>query len=205
MLDQLFDITESLNYEEYGSMQIIGMDLSQDAINVFLDVWPGEESHQSSKQTWQVVCSDPREHRLSLGTCSNLSLNQEHVLLWPYTAPKTSTSFHGLAKDPLAVVGALYQRHVELVKSWFPFQRFFNMNPVELISAGYGMLAEGPLPLLEGYTQVLNEFGLNAGMAEPRPVAHWNGERWVPETNNLSVLLLDDSYVVSPSFEANRL
>lgn len=59
-------------------------------------------------------------------------------------------SFYGEAKDPFAVVGALYKRHLELAGSWIPFGRFMNWNTFEMIRGRYGMLADGPMPLVEG-------------------------------------------------------
>ena len=67
---------------------------------------------------------------------------------------------YGEAKDHLAVVGALLNQHVQLVDNWIPFERFLNGNPVEMVGGKYGMLARGPLALIESYAKILESFSI---------------------------------------------
>lgn len=78
--------------------------------------------------------------------------------------------------EPLAVVDALYQRHLALVGDWIPFGRFMNGNSLEMIRGRYGMLADGPTPLVDAYAQVLDSFKISNKVTEPRPAYYTNDE-----------------------------
>jgi hypothetical protein len=201
MLEDLVDITRSLEFEENGFIQLLEVWLEGDVLNLSLDLHSSEDD---SVQSWKVECVGPLEHSVSLGHCYSLELYFDHVLLWPYIHPKTSLSFHGEANDPLTVVGALQTRHVELVGNWIPFGRFMNGNPFEMIRGRYGMLIEGPLPLVKAYAEVLETFGISNGMTELKPPTYTNDE--AAGLEEIAVLTLNrESFVVAPKFNAHQV
>jgi hypothetical protein len=56
--------------------------------------------------------------------------------------------------------------------------------------------------LLHAYEAVLERHGMKPSLLVRHQPKRWDGGAWVPEEQGLSVLLLDDSYVVASSVEA---
>ena len=125
-------------------------------------------------------------------------------MLWPHTASRTSIYFHGTCENAAAVTGALYERHWELAGRWIPFYTFLNsrIRLTELIAGGGGMLADGPEPFILAYEEVMQRFGFSTSHLEPKAPRYWNGETWTVEISPLSVLLLEDFFVIAESFVA---
>ena len=205
MLEELLAITNLVDFENYGSLRLTGIEWSEDALilslNVVADEYP--EVHPN----WQVVCSNVREDSLSLGYSYELQLFNDHVLLWPHSMRTSATSFYGKSENPSAVAGALYERHWELAGKWIPFHRFLNsgVRLTELIAGGFGTLAEGPETLILAYEEVLQQHGFSTSHSDPRNPVYWAGEGWLPEKAVLSALVLDESYVVAEHFVARAV
>jgi hypothetical protein len=200
MLDDLIDITQSEEIGENGFIQLIEMWLDEAVIKLSIDLYSGDGNND---QSWEVECVGPLDHLVSLGQC-DVHLYFDHELLWPYVYPETSLSFHGKANDPFAVVGALYTRHVGLVGTWIPFERFINGKPLEMIRGRFGMLAKGPLPLVQAYAQVLESFGVSTGLTEPQPAPYTNDE--AAGLEEIAALLLNQgSFIIAPKFHARRV
>jgi hypothetical protein len=104
----------------------------------------------------------------------------------------------------LSVVGALYERHVDLVENWIPFHKYINseIRLNELIAGSFGMLADGPEPLILAYEEVMQHYSFSTSHLESRPPMYWNNETWIEENTSLSVIILDESYVIAEGFEA---
>jgi hypothetical protein len=119
----------------------------------------------------------------------------------------SATSFYGKSANPSAVVGGLYERHWELAGKWIPFHRFLNpgVRLTELIAGGFGMLAEGPEPLILAYEEVMQQHGFSTTHRDPRQPVYWGGEGWLAEKAVLSALVLDESYVVAEHFAAKAV
>lgn len=202
MLDDLINLTHSYQFEEAeGYVQLLEVWLEGDLLNLSMDLHTGDSE---DAQSWKVECVGALEHIVTLGYCYEFELYFDHVLLWPYIHPKTSLSFHGDALDPLAVVGALQTRHQELVGNWIPFGRFMNGSPFEMIRGRYGMLIEGPLPLVQAYAEVLENCGVSTGMTQPVPASYTNDESAGIE--EIAVLTLNrESFVIAPKFNAHQV
>ena len=168
MLDELIEIIHSTEFEERdASVDLASVRLEGDVLSLSFNLISfGEDEEQD--QAWEVECIGLLAHQLSLGSCQQFDVYDDHALLWPYIYPQSSVSFYGEAPDPHAVVGALYSRHMELVGQWVPFNRFLNGDPVAMVKGRYGMFAAGPMPLIEAYAAVLEEFGISATATEPK-------------------------------------
>jgi hypothetical protein len=173
VLENLLNTTGGIDFEDYGSLRLTTVESDGDS--------------------------------LSLGYHYGLEFFDDHVLLWPHLARRTSTSFYGKAENPLTVVGALYQRHKELVGEWLPFHRFLNSNIglSELISGRFGMLAEGPEPLVLAYEEVMRAHGFSASHLDPTKPVYGGGNERLGHNAPAFVLILDDSYVVAEQFVAS--
>lgn len=203
VLENLLDIAEGIDFEDYGSLRLTTVESYGDSLRLSLHI-TGDE-HPDRHPSWQVLCSLVKEQSLSLGDHYDLQFFDDHVLLWPHLSRRTSTSFYGKAENPLAVVGALYQRHKELVGEWLPFHRFLNSNIQlsELISGGFGMLAEGPEPLVLAYEDVMRAHGFAASHLDPAKPVYGGGTELLGPNAGAFVLVLDDSYVVAEHFAAS--
>jgi hypothetical protein len=202
MLDKLVSLTHSYEFEEYGALNLVGARTETDLLKLSFDLHIRTDKHEC--QSWEVDCVGLLEHHMFLGECDNFDLRHDHPLLWPYIYPKASVSFYGEAENPLVVFGALYQRHLELVRDWIPFGRFMNGNSLEMIRGRYGMLAEGPTPLVEAYAQVLERFQISSKVAEPKPAYYTNDE--LSGLREVGVLILSKTcYFVATAFDERRL
>ena len=171
MLENLLDITKEIDFADYGSLHLRSVEFDDDVLRLSFHITADE--YPNVRPTWQVLCSGVKEDSLSLGNHSDFQLFDDHVLLWPHLSLRTSTSFYGKVENPLAVVGALYQRHREIVGEWIPFHRFLNsdIGLTELIAGGFGMLAEGPEPLILAYEEVMRAQGFSTSHLDPtKPV-----------------------------------
>ena len=202
MLNDLITLTHSLEFEEYGTLDLTRAGVEGNVLTLSLNLNTGGDS--DAYQSWEVECVDFLEQELSLGQCEGFDLQFHHILLWSYIYPRASVSFYGETDDHLAVVGALYERHLELVGDWIPFGRFMNGNIIEMIRGRYGMLADGPMPLVESYSQVLERFNMGAKIAEPKPAYYTNDE--FSGLLEVAVLILKKGcHVVAPKFTERRL
>ncbi len=205
MLDELLAVTNLVDFEDYGSLCLTRVEWSEDAVTLSLNV--SADEYPDFHPRWRVVCSGVREDCLSLGYAYDLRLSGDHAVLWPHAARRTSTSFYGKCENPSAVAGALYERHRELAGGWIPFHRFLNpgVRLTELIAGGFGMLAEGPETLVLAYEEVMQQHSFLTSHHDPRKPVYWGGEGWVEEKATLSVLVLDESYVVAEKFAARAV
>jgi hypothetical protein len=204
-MDDLLKIITSVDYEDYGSLQLIEVERRDGNLSFVLDVTADEEPELP--RNIRITCHSSRESNVSPSQYYDLSVAEDHVLLWHYTRPHTLTSFYGKVEDPLSVVGALYERHFELVEEWIPFHKYLNSGlPLsELIRGSFGMLADGPDQLVLAYEAVMQRFGFSTSHHESRSAMHWDGERWVQDRSPLSILFLDESYVIAEAFAASAI
>jgi hypothetical protein len=91
------------------------------------------------------------------------------------------------------VVAALYERPIDLVEDWIPFQKYINsrLRLSDLIRGSFGLLADGPEPLVLSYEEVMQSFGFSTSHHESRRPVYWNGKKWIEEKAALSVMILD--------------
>lgn len=163
---------------------------------------------------WSVSARGVREHRIALGWNFDLSLREDHPLLWPHAGPRASMYFTGRPSSPAEAAGRLWLRHHLETEGWLPFERFLNaeLPLAELLDGGAGLLAAGPVRLLRAYGAELDGLGVAwsiAGEGPPRvwdqtPSARLNETRPLPEGKAFRVLTLGDSYVVAAEFTAAR-
>lgn len=204
MLDELIEIITSEEFEESGgSVDLATVRVEGDLLSLSFNLIGGG-SDEEQDQSWEVECIGLLEHQLSLGTCDQFMVYDDHALLWPYIYPQSSVSFYGDAADPQAVVGALYSRHVELVGHWIPFNRFLNGDPVARVKGRFGMLAAGPMPLIEAYAAVLEQFGIDAAPTEPKR-AWFANDVFTGSAEVAALILNDNSYVICQKLKATKL
>ena len=123
--------------------------------------------------------------------------------------PSTSLSFYGTITAPIAVVGALFEKHQSVTDGWLPFEDFVgtdgstSLSPLsQRIAHRLGILARGPVSLLESYREVLVDHSVSASLVLPyhHPRRWIAGIGWIADTSNLSVCVLGETYIVAEAF-----
>jgi len=201
-MDELLEIIHSSEFRESGGVvDLASARMEGDVLILSVNVISDAVDEQD--QSWEIECAGVLDHNLTLGNCQEFSLHDDHPLLWQYIHSECSVSFHGDSSNAEAIVGEIYNRHLELVGHLIPFKTFLNGNPVDIVRGGYGMFATGPAPLMEGYAGVFERAGIKAGVSEPRQISFTSDP--FTESSAIEVLLLGErSYVVAQKFNANR-
>jgi hypothetical protein len=205
MLKELDALFSTLEFEEGGAVLLDSVRWRGRALEVMLDVRTGDD--HEPRQAWLVRCADARATRLSPGWKEVVEFFGTHPLLLPYTDRHVQLAFRGRPEEPRAVVGALWEAHLAATDGWFPFDAFFNGNlPLaELIAAGGGILAEGPRSVLEAYSAALREYGVVPSFFAERNPVRWLDGAWIPEPEDLAVLLIGESYAIGAGFDIARV
>ena len=117
-LAELLAAVDTGEFEDDGWVHLTGVQWDGDDLRLALTVHTGE--HEVPDEHWEIACHSPRAHRLSLVGADTLSLSEEHVLLWPHTQLTLELYFRSPGTDIQSAIGALYERHTELVGHWSP-------------------------------------------------------------------------------------
>ena len=189
LLQRICDIPE-----DYGSIAVNAVERKGDDLHLILAVTSDEDLELPADIV--VQCYSYKEATVAPHYYDEIFVTGDHPLLWYYTEPDFILSFYGEAANPLAVIGELVERHTQLVEDWIPFRRYLNSgNLSELIAGRYGMLANGPQPLIVAYEEVMQRHGFSTSN-------HQSGKRF---DRGLSVLTFDSSFIIAERFEAIAL
>ena len=203
MLDALIALTETGEFEDSGGFRLHALEQHVEALALTLTARLGDDSPD---QRWRIDCAGVQRFELYEDWIDTVDTASEHPLLWDFTEPVVALHFYGPAGDPLAVVGALYERHRALAENWIPFQRYLNPFPggtSALLRSSSGEFASGPARLVSAYAEVLAEHRVGCSHLPPRPATIWKDQQWVAPPP-LRALLLDRSFVVAETFSASR-
>jgi hypothetical protein len=206
MFDAFIEKVQSIDFEDYGTFEIVSAEFAVDKIVLNCSVSIDDGADLSLNEKWQVECLGMVDHSLSLGFVDSIHFFDEHPLLIPYTETIRRLSFIGKAADPTAVVGSLYKAHHEIVGGWFPFKEYLNgFEITEMIEGGFGVLAEGPASLIAAYDEVLKRFGIRTTITDDREPTYWDDGLRLRSYNALSALVLDESYLIAERFNADHV
>jgi hypothetical protein len=200
----LYDIFETIEFEEDGSIYITGTDRYSDDLRVEFSINTGIDGQS---QLWEIQINGTRADLIKSDFAKRIELIDEHPLLWPYSQFQTSLYFGRPTSRPYELFVDIYQTHLELTKKWFSFDKFINGNIsiIDLCKSNTGLFASGPVKLLEEYKKVLETHEMNPTIIGGHNPKHWTNDKWVEETEKLRVLIIGDSYVVGETFEFNRV
>jgi hypothetical protein len=204
VLDSLREVMGTEDFENAGWLRLSAARWgANDDLTLTFGLNPGDGTPQ---QDWQVLCRKIRAHRLQQEDASDLDIHQDHVLLLPYRR-QARLFFNGPALNAVAVAGELWAAHREHTEDWFPPETFFNSDlPLsELLSAPSGLLAEGPMPLLSVYADVLSRHGIRLAQVVHGDARRFDGAAPEPEPDVLKVLTTGASFVVAARFDLYKL
>ena len=161
---------------------------------------------EANTRTLEILCEDVLEYAIKNEAASSLVLTSDHPLLWRFTHDSASAFFYGIPTNAHAATGALYEAHRQAVDDWFGLESQLNggMELSKLLSAGNSLLANGPLPLLAVYKNVLSQYGVEVEICNPYPP----GGRMSPPNvqnrlrNETKALLIGDSHITGIGWTA---
>ena len=103
------------------------------------------------------------------------------------------------------MIGDLVIAHEAVSQGWIPFREHLNRLAVEaLLRSGFGILAEGPVPLIEVYAAALSRHRLAPRTIAIRGPVRWRGNRWEDLAAPYRLLIAGSAYVVAARFRAPR-
>ena len=205
MLDGIFSFLESPDCPNDGFVRLDSVRFEAHDAILDLSVMDYDEAGQWAR--WQIRACQMRQ--CTIGKAGgDLVLHQgDHVVVRQHTDFRQELYFRGTPDSADGTIGRLWIAHREAVSDWIPFDDFLNscMSLQALLKVGFGLLADGPVFLIEAYSRVLSADGLSPRVLAPRPAKWWNGHVWSGNPSELVALSLGDSLVVAQSFEETRL
>jgi hypothetical protein len=195
MSEDLLARISLVDYEDYGSLRVEAVECRE--VNLYIDIDVSVDEDADLPKRIRITGKSYLESNLSPGHYATLETAQDHVLLWHYRQPHLLTTFQGGVADPFSVVGALFERHEDLVEDWIPFSKYLNtdLSLSALIGGSFGMVANGPEQLILAYEEVLRGYGLSVAN-------HRSSEKL---EDDLSVMIFDRSYVIAKRFWAEAI
>jgi hypothetical protein len=145
---------------------------------------------------YRVHCRGKLESRFVDPDFGSCSLQTKHPLLDYYLEARDTLSFHGTAQDPDRLLRSLEELSVRQSDGWRPLSTYFNpqINSLDLLKSGSGVLLEGPRSLLSKAKDLLASYGIEASILERKPVAP-----------SAQVLLLPPNFMIAEAFRAEML
>jgi hypothetical protein len=153
-------------------------------------------------QTWTVETVGYRKCQLFFGWADFLKISTDNPLLWEFTDTHGELYFSGKIKNPEKLFVDLYKTHKTLFGK---YQSLYLPFSEEALSSGNvpysnGQIAKGSRKLLEHYASCLKQNGLNYSIVGEWRSTVWDGFKNVPESQDLQVLFLGDTYVIAEKF-----
>ncbi len=162
-------------------------------------------SNYLASSAWVVETQGMRGFEFShLWGCDLPELVTEHPALLRFSEPESVLHFRGSSPSPLAILGALYQQHLSVVGDWL---RFSDGVSTSMFSTApwlkeHGIVATGPVSVLESYKSVLESYGLLCSIPPGRAPGRFRDGKWDLGDIPVKCLLIGSNWVVAESFVA---
>ena len=147
----------------------------------------------------EVRCEEVLDYAIRNEVASSIILTSDHPLLWRFTYDTASAFFNGIPPDVYAATGALYEAHRHATDDWFGLETQLNggLKLSQLLCAGNGLLAWGPVPLLTIYKDVLSQYSVEVEIVGSYPPGGWMSPAEVQNRlrKETKALIIGDSYV----------
>jgi hypothetical protein len=205
--DELHKILDSVEYEEFGEAYLSHIRQDSSGLRLVFDIQSGTDATGDS--TWlirvenvyisnlwipdpnYVFTNHPRTFR---AVETGLEFTNDHPVVLAYTQPRASLSITGKADNVGHLLLELASAHERLFSPYID-NLLANPRAVDVLLAGYGILAFGPEVVLTPYIEILTAHGvacrLNTSTLQPEPRA--------------VALLMNRGFVVSEYMWAERI
>lgn len=201
-MEQLLAKWSEEEFCEEGFVQVLGHQAEDGGL--LMNIRLRNDHDSDVGLDYDLACTGVFEFRLQSGFQDPLMVDPSHVVARQFSSPHAELMFTGKCKAPDAAIGRLLQAHLEVAGGWIEWGRYFNgLLPLgELLAAGNGKLAAGPIWLLDAYEAALTESGLETYRLPEYRYQVWDDDRFVESPDDLAALVLGESYVVARSYEA---
>lgn len=146
-------------------------------------------------------------HIANIGTTvTDVTLTEDHPLLYEYNTPPTALFFRGKPKDSNAIVLDIIQAYSEVFGSWRYFPDYIHIEKplYTLFEDGGGLLGQMPKPLANKLATVLEAHNLETKQISGEHPADAH-HKLTPQQQNMKVLLIGASYFISRAFSIDEL
>lgn len=201
---ELAKALDGLEFEYDGGVLLKSVDWSEETLLLAISIRTGQDDQPD--QLWTVRCNGVRKESFCFEWADTLVEEAEHPLLWPYIKDGGSLFFGALNPDRAKLIGDMFAAHFSITGNYFPFGRFINENWLSASKpwGSSGLFAEGPLVILEAFRAVLEKYGATCRITNVCLPKRWTGSEFVPESKDLHILLIGDSFVIAEHFEYER-
>jgi hypothetical protein len=205
MLDDLIIMMDTVDYENNGCIHLISAIEQEDDIELHFRLSTGEDC--TPPQFWKINCQSVKEHKLFLGRIDHpFEIYMDHILLSNHNESPVELTFSGQSQDVFSMIGKLYAKHVKIVGNYIPFHTYLNcsLDIVQLLNGRYGLLAEGPEKLINGYQEVLDAEGFTTSILPTRKPYYINGQFVNFQGERQYLLLMGSSYIVAADIKLQK-
>ena len=203
-MEELLNVIAGVDEEEYLLVKIAEAAWVGASLELKVEI---SVEDRAERGAWSIRCEYLLAHTLSGQSGSSLELVDDHPLLWEFKYPNASAFFDGVPSNSEACIGALYKAHEGATSSWLRLGAYLNNSGhlSELLSAGNGLLARGPVPLLQIYKDALQPHGVDVSIVGEHHPKFFDGmTRRSTDGEDIKALLLGASYVVGIGWTAER-
>lgn len=215
MLEQLTQITNSLHFRDNGHFSVLEViappprDKVVFKLEIVLD---DPESHESTRQVWEVTCLEV----LDMGGLldhnwpySCLNVYTQHPVLYNFESPEATFHLYPPCSNIPALLGSLYLAHGSACGHWVNFQNTVYHLAEQLQSGDDAAELLIPAPLVQEYTKACQQQDVACAVIDTQDAGY--------TSNTLQALILgapdacpDDfklwqPYVVAHRFEEKRI
>ncbi|HYG74712.1 MAG TPA: hypothetical protein VEK08_06895 [Planctomycetota bacterium] len=205
MSDDLLNPETDIYEAAFGTLENIR--LQHGELTLILRIDQLTTDCDENQHTWELRCSNPLRYRFVDENFLPIYVRDNHPLIWAEIEPRQELYFHGRPENADAMIGALYQAHQQITQGWIPFNNYLNpcMPLKKLLSGTCGLIADGPVRIIDVYEAAFKQHGVKTNRLKERPAKRWNGNAWVPHSGSLRALLLGESYVLCEKINAERI
>lgn len=173
----------------------------------FIDITVQTQVDKLREEKWRIHLIGHLSGHLSTNTSYYIDQKKDHPLLWDYNDLQASLYFNGEPDDFHKFYWDLYNVHKSIYGSYFTVDKYLNDGILlnKLMMSRNGLLAKGPKNLLIKFAECLEKHGVQSSIINGVAAVYWNGNEMVPASQNLSVLFIGESYIISNDFKIENL
>ena len=144
----------------YDDLDIVVSSITRDTDVLQFGLEYDDWAKSGAKLAFRFRCEGVKESNLVPGQFEGIWWEDEHPLLLRHNYPRCELYFATPPDRPSEVVGMLFLAHESYCNGWLRFYDFLNSGlghgrTDEVLAMGFGLLAGGPLPLMELYRQTV--------------------------------------------------
>jgi hypothetical protein len=130
---------------QIGCVRVAGNEM---VLEVSCDDWEGD----SRRRVFDLFCGSVKESHVSIGMVDALELTEEHPVLLEHKGPQGALFFSSAPARPDEVFYKVHETLRTEFAGWREPSQFLNGDPAvfrAFLEGGYGLLASGPVVVLE--------------------------------------------------------